>query len=283
MKAKAMELFDSHAHLDFDAYAEDRDQVLQRAWDAGMTGMVTVGLGLEGAEAAVLLAHSDPRLRATVGVHPHDARLDIDCPGDPTAAVAPELHQRWEAQKDRVLGTLSAWLDDAKVVAVGEVGLDYHYDHSPRSLQRDLFRAFIQLAVAWHLPLVVHCREAESDTIDILRAEGAERVGGVIHCFSGDPALGRVALSLGFYLGLAGPLTFKKSEAFRRLVADLPMDRLLVETDCPFLSPEPHRGRRNEPAHVIEVVRTLAQIKSLSPAAVGSQTADNARRLFGIE
>lgn len=277
-----MELLDSHAHLDFDSFATDREAVLERAWKTGLTQIICIGLGADGAREALALAEMDERIWATVGLHPHDAHLGVACEGDPCDPLPEEARAAWEKARAASLSDLEALVRRPKVVAIGEVGLDYHYDHSPRQLQRDLFRSFIRLAARSGLPLVIHTREASRDTIRILREERAERVGGVIHCFGGDPELERAALEMGFYLGLAGPLTFKKADELRAAARDVPLDRLLVETDCPYLAPVPYRGKRNEPAHVIEVVRKLAELRDLSPEEIGRITAANARRLFGM-
>ncbi len=277
-----MELLDSHAHLDFDSFEGDREAVLDRAWETGLTQIVCIGLGADGARETLALADTDERLRATVGVHPHDAHLGVSWEGDPCDPLPKEARAAWETARAATISDFELLARRPKVVAIGEVGLDYHYDHSPRQLQRDLFRYFIRLAKLCGRPLVIHTREASRDTIRILREEEANRVGGVIHCFGGDPELGRTALEMGFYLGLAGPLTFKKADELRSAAGLAPLERLLVETDCPYLAPVPYRGKRNEPAHVIEVVRKLAEIRDLSPEEIGRITAANARRLFGM-
>ncbi len=277
-----MELLDSHAHLNFDSFATDREAVLERAWKTGLTQIICIGLGPDGAREALALAEMEERIRVTVGVHPHDAHLGVVWEGDPCDPLPEKARAAWEAARAATLIDFEVLARRPEVVAIGEVGLDYHYDYSPRKLQRDLFRSFIRLAAQIGLPLVIHTREAGRDTIRILQEERAERAGGVIHCFGGDPELGRAALEMGFYLGLAGPLTFKKADELRAAAKDVPLDRLLVETDCPYLAPVPYRGKRNEPAHVIEVVRKLAELRDLSPEEIGRITAANARRLFGV-
>ncbi len=276
------EFLDSHAHLDFDSFDKDRQAVLDRAWGAGCSQIISIGLGLAGAKEAIDLARSDPRIWATVGVHPHEADLEIAWEGDATQPVSDKLRSDWAHKKNAAIDVFALMSRDPKVIAIGEVGLDYHYDNSPRPLQRDLFKEFIRLAVRLDLPLVIHCREAEPDCIEILKEENAQKVGGVIHCFSGEPELARAGMDMGFHFGLAGPLTFKKAGALRAVVKDLPMDRLLVETDCPYLAPTPYRGKRNEPSYVVEVVKTLANMKDLPVEEVGRITAQNARRVFKI-
>jgi TatD DNase family protein len=170
-----------------------------------------------------------------------------------------------------------------RVVALGEIGLDYHYDNSPREVQRDVFARQLRLARAERLPVIIHSRDADAETLEILRAEyeGAER-GGVMHCFGGGPALAEGALGLGFYISFAGNVTFKKADALREVALTVPAQRLLVETDCPYLAPVPHRGRRNEPAHVVETARFLAGLRGVSPEELGRVTSENFWRLFGV-
>ncbi len=279
------ELLDSHAHLDFPAFDADRGMVVQRARDAGVLEIVCIGLGTTAEEIGrtIRLAAGDRRLWATVGVHPHDARLGIPCAGDPRAVVPGPVRFAWDQRRTHLFRQLFNLTLHPKVVAIGETGLDFHYDHSPREMQRELFRSFIRLAVGQRLPLVIHSRNAEAETAAILREEHAERVGGVIHCFSGDPILADLGHELGFYWGLTGVITFRGASALREAVSRLPLERLLIETDSPYLAPVPHRGQRNEPAHVVEVARALAEIKGLSVAEVARVTTENARRLFGID
>lgn len=256
--------FDSHAHLDGPDFTEDLPATLDRARAAGITDIVCVGAsaGFESNPKAVAIAEAAagaPRLWATVGIHPHDARLaDATCLEQVRALAASE-----------------------KVVAIGETGLDYHYDHSPRDQQRAAFRAFIGIARSLTLPLVVHTREAEEDTLAILREEKADGVGGVIHCFTGTERLARGALDLGFLISFSGVLTFKNAEALRTIARDLPRDRVLVETDCPYLAPIPYRGKRNEPAYVVKTVETLARLWDTSIEEVKRTTGANAARFFG--
>ena len=278
-------IVDSHAHLDFHKFESDLDQVLERAWQAGLRQIVTIGAGrgVEGAHDAVALAASHPRLWATVGVHPHDADLGIEWQGDPTAEPEHQVRAAWEQACELALVRLQALALHPRVVAIGEVGLDFHYDHSPRVFQRELLSRFVRLAVELDLPLVIHAREAEDQVAQILVDEGAGRVGGVIHCFTGHEGLAKAGLDLGFSFGLTGVLTFPSAKQLQRVVGDLPLDRLLVETDCPYLAPVPYRGKRNEPAYVVEVVRKLAEIKGLDFDEAARATSDNARRLFRIQ
>ncbi len=283
--SQPMELFDSHAHLDFPKLAADRPAVLDRAWRAGVRQIVTIGAGhgVEGNFAAVALAAGEERIWASVGVHPHDAHLGVDCSGDPTAPVAAAVRSEWEAAAERALARLASLALHPRVVAIGEVGLDFHYDRSPRELQRELLRRFIDLAIGLRLPLILHAREAEAEVAAILRERGAERVGGVVHCFSGDETLERIGLELGFCFGMTGILTFPGARDLHAAARRLPLDRLLVETDSPYLAPVPHRGKRNEPAYVAEVARRLATLRDRPDAEVARQTSANARRLFGLD
>ena len=254
-------LIDSHAHLDDLRYDTDRDNVLQRAQTAGIEAIVTIGCDLATSQAAVALAHAHPNIFATIGVHPHEAK---------------EIGEGWYE-------SFRSLAQHPKVVAYGEIGLDYHYDHSPREIQRQRFREQIHLARELALPLVIHTREAQEDTMMILREEGAVDVGGVFHCFSGDMWLAKDALDLGFYLSFSGVLTFKNATMLRDIAKTVPLDRLMVETDCPYLAPVPYRGKRNEPAYVQYVAETLAEIRGNgSVESVARATVENTKRVFRI-
>lgn len=254
-------LIDSHVHLDDLRYDTDRDTVLQRAEAAGVETMVTIGCDLATSQAAVALAQTHQQVFATIGVHPHEAK---------------EIKDGWY----EVFRSLAR---QPKVVAYGEIGLDYHYDHSPREIQRERFREQIHLARELNLPLIIHTREAQDDTVTILREEGAGDVGGVFHCFSGDAWLAKDALDMGFYLSFSGVLTFKNATMLRDIAKTVPLDRLMVETDCPYLTPVPYRGKRNEPAYVQYVAETLAEIRGNgSFESLARATVDNTKRLFRI-
>lgn len=256
-------LIDSHAHLDDPRYNSDRDQILQRARDAGVERCVTIGCDLATSRAAVELADRYAFVYATVGVHPHEVK---------------HIGEGWYEELRRLA-------EHPKVVAYGEIGLDYHYDHSPREIQRARFREQVRVARELGLPIVVHTREAQEDTVTILKEEGAADVGGVFHCFSGDSWLAKDALDMGFFLSFSGVITFQNATMLRDIAKTIPLDRILIETDCPYLTPVPHRGKRNEPAFVGLVAQKIAEIKaaeSLSAEAIGRITSDNARRLFKI-
>jgi TatD DNase family protein len=256
---------DSHCHIDGPEYDADREEVIARAREAGVSTMLNVGTGDPHGGAidrVVDLAEKHEGVYAAVGVHPHDAKLFDD---------AAELH------------LLDLARQSTRVIAWGEIGLDYHYDHSPRDVQREVFRRQLRLAREPKLPVVIHSREADDDTIAILREEltGYER-GGVLHCFGGGLAMAQDAIELGFFISFAGNLTFKKAEDLREVARQLPLDRLLIETDCPYLTPVPFRGRRNEPAHVIETARCVAGVQGKDVEEIGRVTSENFVKLFGV-
>jgi TatD DNase family protein len=257
---------DSHAHIDGEEYDGDRDQVVERARAAGVRAILNVGTGdphSGSLERAVAVAESYEDVYAAVGVHPHDARLF-----DESAA-------RRVSQLVR---------QSSRVIAWGEIGLDYHYDHSPRQTQREVFISQLRLAREAALPVVIHSREADEDTVSILRAEwGAHaQEGGIMHCFGGSAEMADDVLELGFMISFAGNVTFKKAENLRAVARRAPLDRLLIETDCPYLTPVPFRGRRNEPARVVEVARCLADLHGLEAEEMGRITTNNFMRFFNL-
>ena len=253
-------LIDTHAHLDDARFDGDRDAMIARAREAGVEHFVTIGCDLTTSRAAVELAERYPFIYATVGVHPHEAK---------------QIGDSWYDDLRRLA-------QHKKVVAYGEIGLDYHYNHSPPKLQRERFREQITLARELRLPIVVHTREAQDDTIAILKEENAADVGGVFHCFSGDARLAKNALDLGFLLSFSGVITFQNATMLRDIVKTVPMDRILVETDSPYLTPAPHRGKRNEPAHVRLVAEKIAAIQGMTADQIAELTSQNARRVFKI-
>jgi len=253
-------LIDTHVHLDNTRFDGDRDAMIARAREAGVEHFVTIGCDLSTSRAAVELADRYPFIYATVGVHPHEAK---------------QIGDSWYDDLRRLA-------QHKKVVAYGEIGLDYHYNHSPPKLQRERFREQITLARELRLPIVVHTREAQDDTIAILKEENAADVGGVFHCFSGDARLAKNALDLGFLLSFSGVITFQNATMLRDIVKTVPMDRILVETDSPYLTPAPHRGKRNEPAHVRLVAEKIAAIQGMTADQIAELTSQNARRVFKI-
>ncbi len=252
-------LVDSHCHLDFPGLVEERAQVVERARTAGVGVMQTIATRLSTFEQVLAIAAADPGIFCSVGVHPHQA--DEEGVDDPAPLVARARH--------------------AKVIGIGESGLDYYYDNSSRAGQERRFRAHIAAARESGLPLIVHTRDADRDTIDVLRAAMAEGpFAGVIHCYSSSPELGFAAVEMGLHLGLGGILTFKRSDELRATVRALPLDRLILETDAPYLAPQPFRGKRNEPAYVAHVATTLAEVKGLPVGEIARATTENFFRLF---
>ncbi|MEE8545127.1 MAG: TatD family hydrolase [Alphaproteobacteria bacterium] len=252
-------LVDSHCHLDFPDFADELDEVVARAQAAGVGTMVTICTRLSEFDRVRAIAERFPGVYCSVGVHPHEAAAESGV----SAARLIELARH------------------PKVVGVGETGLDYYYEHSPRAAQRESFRIHAAAARASGLPLIVHSRDADDETIEILAEEMAKGAfSGVIHCFSSGPALAERALALGLYISLAGIVTFKKSEALREVARTLPLERLLVETDAPYLAPVPKRGKRNEPAYVAHTAACVAEIKGMSSAELAAATSANFRALF---
>jgi TatD DNase family protein len=259
-----VELVDSHAHFDFvpSGDPQARAALLERAQKAGVVQIVAIGggRGLDGNRDVLELARTTSGIFPTIGVHPHDV---AQVPADFVAQVA-----KWAARPE--------------VVAVGEIGLDYYYDHSARAEQQRAFREQLEVARAVHKPVVIHTRDADDDTARLLREGRAEEVGGVIHCFTAGPALARAALDLGFDISVSGIVTFKNAGPLREVVKTLPLDRLLVETDSPFLAPVPHRGKPNEPAFVRHVAEALATLLGRPFDEVAAATTANARRRFRL-
>jgi TatD DNase family protein len=257
-------MIDSHCHLADETFAADLDQVVARARDAGLERVMVILEAGNPAEAvrAERLAQLWPETRFAVGIHPHQAHQFAD---DPSVAA--------RVVREQLASTPAAR-------AVGEIGLDYHYDFSPPDVQQAVFRGQVRLARELQRPVIVHTREADEDTIAILRDEGRGHVRGVLHCFTGTDALATAGLELGLYLSLAGIITFPKSAGLRETVRRVPLDRLLAETDSPFLAPVPHRGKRNEPAHVARIVAQLADLHGITAAEMAVRTSANFHTLF---
>jgi TatD DNase family protein len=254
------ELFDTHAHLHFPEYADDRAAVLARARAAGVGEMVTVGTDLATSEAAIALASAEPGVWASVGVHPHDAA---------TADAA-------------ALAGIEDLARAPRVVAIGEIGLDFFRNLAPRDVQLETFRRQLDLARRAMRPVIIHCRDAHAETLDILGEARVGELGGVMHCFSGDVEVARRCLDLGLVISLAGPVTYRNARALPDVARFVPADRLVLETDCPFLPPEGHRGQRNEPAHVRLTAARVAALRGESLAEVAAATSRNARALFRL-
>lgn len=257
---------DSHAHIDGSEFDDDRDEVLERARAAGVNTILNIGTGdphSGSLERAVAVAEKYPGVYAAVGVHPHDAKL-FD-----------------EGASERIRDLIR---NNSRVIALGEVGLDYHYDHSPRDVQREVFIKQLRIAREEGVPVIIHSRAADDETVEILRAEWNNAPsGGIMHCFGGTPAMAASVLELGFYVSFAGNLTFKKADNLREAARHVPLDHLLIETDCPYLTPIPFRGRRNEPARVVEVARCLAELHGMEVDEIGHVTTQNFLRLFASQ
>jgi len=252
-------LVDSHCHLDFPDYADNVEAVVERARVAGVGVCVSIGTELKRFPGVKAVAERFPNVWCSVGVHPHEAEKELL--DDEAALIAEAAHP--------------------KVVAIGETGLDYYYEHSPRVPQQANFRSHIAAARTTGLPVIVHTRDADDDTIDILRDEmGKGAFTGLIHCFTGTQKLADAALELGLYISVSGIATFKNSTPLRDVIKTVPLDRLLVETDAPYLAPVPHRGKTNEPAFVVHTAAMLAELKGIAPGELAAATTDNFFRLF---
>jgi TatD DNase family protein len=258
-----MELIDSHAHIDFPQFAEDREAMLDRARIAGVTTLLAIGTGPgpEKLDAALPFAEQHDWIYATVGIHPHEAK-----------EVTPQH-----------LDELSKLAKHPKVIAWGEIGLDYFYDHSLREVQQRVFRDQMALAQQAKLPIVIHCRDAWTDCLNILEKHWKPTgVGGILHCFTSTLEDAKRGIDMGFFIAFAGNSTYPKAQNLRDVAKALPLEKILIETDSPYLAPQAYRGKRNEPAYVAEVARTLASVRDLSPDEVAAATCENFRRLFRL-
>lgn len=256
-------LVDSHCHLNYPDFADDLDDVLARAEENGVGLMLTINTRLTETKSVQSIAERYLQVFCTVGVHPHEASDYVN-----------------GYEGETLLNQLKRFARHPKVVGLGETGLDYYYNNSPREDQIAAFSDHIRASIDLDLPLVVHTRDADEDTIACLRDVGQGKAKGVLHCFSGSAELAQEALNLGFYISFSGILTFKKTEALRQIAQEIPLDRILVETDAPFLAPVPHRGKRNEPAFTRYTAELLADLKGLSYSAVEKTTTDNFLTLF---
>lgn len=274
-------LIDTHCHLEMDAFDRDRDEVIRRARDAGIEAIITIGSDMAGNTGGIELSKQYECIYATVGFHPHDAK-------DFTADIFHQIKQ-WatsspdfpSAREGSGIGEYAAEIQRRhKVVAIGEIGLDYHYDNSPRHIQREVFVQQLQLAKDLSLPVVIHSREAKRDTLDIVKESGV--TSGVFHCFSGDREMAEKVISMGFHISIAGPVTFRKAGKLKEIAANIPDDHLLIETDAPYLTPEPFRGRRNEPAYIVHTAHAIAVLREVSAEDIARITTLNAKRLFRI-
>ena len=252
--------FDTHAHLNAEQFNDDLQEVIDRALAEGISRIVVVGFDRLTIKRAMELAEQYEFIYASVGWHPVDA-IDM---------------------KDEDLLWIEELAVHPKVVALGEMGLDYYWDKSPKDIQKEVFRKQIQLAKKVKLPIIIHNRDATADIVEILREEGAKEVGGIMHCFSGSPEVAKECVEMNFYISLGGPVTFKNARKPKEVAEVIPLEKLLIETDCPYLAPHPYRGKRNEPSYVKLVAEQIAEIKEISVDEVARVTTENAKKLFGI-
>jgi len=253
-------LIDSHAHLEMSDYDADRDAVIKRALDQGIEKIITIGIGMKECEQALALARAYPFIYAALGLHPHNAKRD----------------------SSRLFDFIKERAGNEKVVALGEMGLDFYKNWSPQQDQIRCFHEQLSLARELKLPVIIHDRDAHAETVAILKEEQARDIGGVIHCFSGDYRMASECIDMGFYISIPGTVTFKNAATLHEMVKKLPLERLLIETDAPFLTPHPFRGKRNEPAYVRYVADKIAEIKKLPLEEVARATTENAINLFRL-
>jgi TatD DNase family protein len=251
-------LFDTHCHLNDPKFADDLEAVLDRAASQGVSYIVVPGYDYDSCLRALDMANRYNGVYAAVGFHPHDAK----------------------AVEERHFAELEQWVKDPKVVAIGEIGLDYYYDNSPRDIQQEVFRRQIQFAKRCQLPIIIHDRDAHGDIVQVLKDEDAAATGGILHCFSGSLEMAQECMKMNFYISFGGPVTFKNAKRPREVAMQIPMERLLIETDSPWLTPEPNRGKRNEPAYVRYVAETIATIRGLELEELANSTTANAKRVF---
>jgi TatD DNase family protein len=255
-------LFDTHAHLNDEKFNEDREAVIARARENGVSYICNIGYNRETIRTSLELARKYDFIYTAIGWHPQDAK------------TMTEEDLEWIEKLAR---------EEEKVVAIGEIGLDYYWDTSPKDVQQEVFRKQIRLAKKLKLPIIIHDREAHQDILDILREEKAEEVGGIMHCFSGSSEMARQCIDMNFYISLGGPVTFKNAKKPKEVAEMVPLDRLLIETDCPYLTPEPYRGKRNESGYVWYVAEKIAELKNISFEQLAQITTENAKKLFHIK
>lgn len=251
-------IFESHAHYDDLKFEGDREEILQSFHELNITKVINVAADMESSQASIELARKYDFIYAAVGVHPHEAQTMVDTD----------------------LKTLKEMARYEKVVAIGEIGLDYYYDHSPRKVQRQRFKEQIELAKELGLPIIVHSREAAKDTFDVIKENRAEEVGGVIHCYSGSKETAALYTKLGFYIGIGGVITYKNARMIKEVVESIPLSSILIETDAPYLSPVPNRGKRNDSRNLPYIIDAIAQIKAISREEVERTSYENGLRLF---
>ncbi|MGD7010274.1 TatD family hydrolase [Metabacillus sp. 84] len=253
-------LFDTHAHLNAVQFNEDLEEVIERAKAEGVEKIVVVGFDTETITRAMELTETYDFIYAAVGWHPVDA-IDM---------------------KEEDLDWIKELASHPKVVAIGEMGLDYHWDKSPKDIQKEVFRKQIALAKEVKLPIIIHNRDATADVVQILKEEKAEEVGGIMHCFTGSAEVAKECIDMNFYISFGGPVTFKNAKKPKEVAAEIPLDRLLIETDCPYLTPHPYRGKRNEPGYVKYVAEEIAELRGMTYEEIARHTMENAKKCFGI-
>jgi TatD DNase family protein len=254
-------LFDTHCHIDEERFDEDRDQVLARMLENGVSNCVCVGSDMETSRRSVAFSEKVPWVYAAVGIHPHEAKYF----------------------KHEDIAVLKGWFSHPKVKALGEIGLDYYYDHSPRDVQKDVCAAQLTLGYEENMPVIFHVRDAHGDMLDIMHAQGGKLPKGILHCYSGSWECAKEYLKMGFYLSIGGPVTFKKAPIQWEVAQNIPLDRLLVETDSPYLAPEPMRGHRNEPALLRYVAEKIASLRNISLEELAEATTQNAKDIYRID
>lgn len=253
-------MIDSHAHYDDEQFDHDRDEIIRRAVESGVTHIINAGSNISSSRMSIELSKRHEAVFAAVGVHPHEAS---SCGED-------------------TIETLKTLASAPKVAAIGEIGLDYHYDYSPRETQREWFAKQLELALELNMPVIIHDREAHRDVLDAVKAFKSDGIRGVFHCFSGGVEMAREVLNLGFHIGIGGPLTFRNAKKPAEVIRFAPMDRILIETDCPYLAPEPYRGKRNWSGYLPAVIEKIASIKDIDYNEVERLTAENAISLFNL-
>lgn len=252
---------DSHAHLDDERFDEDRKALITSLKEDKIDLVINIGADMDSSRASVSLAKEHENIYAVVGVHPHDA----------------------EAVSETYLDELRQLSKEEKVLAIGEIGLDFYYDNSPRDIQRNVFLEQLELARELDLPVVIHTRDAAGETFEILKDAASKGTRGILHCYSGSPEMALDYIKLGFYISLGGPVTFKKARVPKEVAELVPLDKLLIETDCPYLTPEPFRGKRNEPKYVAHTAQAIAEIRGITLEELAKATSRNAKEIFGIK
>ncbi len=254
-------IFDTHAHYDDERFDEDRDALLKQLHQDGISYILNAGASPESLEACIELSDKYPFIYAALGIHPHDA----------------------DKMNEDLINKIRILSKKEKVVAIGEIGLDYYYDNSPRDIQKYWFERQIELAKELRLPIIIHDRDAHEDTINILKKTDAKQVGGIFHCFTGSAQMALDMIKLNLYIAIGGPVTFKNARKTIEVVEAVPLERLLVETDSPYLSPEPYRGKRNNSGYLVHIIRKIAEIKGISESEVAETTLANAKKVFGLK